>query len=199
MLDAFDVKPNEKRELLERNLAVMKAAWAGAVVGSEAAGAVMSPLPLQQPHPPIWMAAFGPKALAQAAKMGAPYLASPMESMQQLEKNYALYNAALNEHSQLRPSEIALMRTVFVSDDKAQCEQTIRGLEQLESTLILGNTPVEKSWIVGNTEQVASEIQQYRERLGMNYLIVARPRIKGLNPQCTEQSMRILAELVADF
>ncbi len=29
-------------------------------------------------------------------------------------------------------------------------------------------------------EQVAIEIQQYRERLGMNYLIAARPRIKGL-------------------
>lgn len=197
MLDAFDVKPNEKRELLERNLAAMKTAWAGGVVGSEAAGAVMSPLPLQQPHPPIWMAAFGPKALAQAGKMGTPYLASPMESLQQLEKNYELYNAALDQHSQPRPSEMALMRTVFVSDDKALCEQTTRGLEQFSSTLKLGNTPMEKSWIVGNAEQVASEIQLYRERLGMNYLIVARPRIKGLSPQYCEQSMRALAELVA--
>ncbi len=46
MLDAFNVKPKEKRELLERNLAAMKAAWAGGIVGSEEIGAVMSPLPL---------------------------------------------------------------------------------------------------------------------------------------------------------
>ncbi len=197
MLDAFNVKPNEKRELLERNLTAMKAAWAGGVFGSGEVGTVMSPLPLQQPHPPIWMAAFGPKALAQAGKMGAPYLASPMESLQQLEKNYALYNAALDDHSQSRPSEIAVMRTVFVSDDKALCEKTIHGLEQLASTLKPGNTRIEKSWIVGNAEEVACEIQQYRERLGMNYLIVARPRIKGLSPQCAQQSMRALAELVA--
>ena len=197
MLDAFDVKPEHKRELLERNLVAMKAAWAGGVVGSEAVGAVMSPLPLQQPHPPIWMAAFGPKALAQAGKMGAPYLASPMESLPQLEKNYDLYNTALDQHQQSRPSEIALMRTVFISNDKALCEQTTRGLEQLASTLKLGNTSMQKSWIVGNAEEVASEIQHYRERLGMNYLIVARPRIKGLDPQCCEQSMRALAELVA--
>lgn len=199
MLDAFDVKPKEKRELLERNLVAMKAAWAGGVVGSETVGAVMSPLPLQQPHPPIWMAAFGPKALAQAGKMGTPYLASPMESLQQLENNYALYNTALDQHSQPRPSEIALMRTVFISDDKALCKQTTRGLEQLASTLKLGNTSMEKSWIVGNAEEVASDIQHYRECLGMNYLIVARPRIKGLSPQCCEQSMRALAELVASF
>jgi alkanesulfonate monooxygenase SsuD/methylene tetrahydromethanopterin reductase-like flavin-dependent oxidoreductase (luciferase family) len=199
MLDAFDVKPTEKRELLERNLAAMKAAWAGGIVGSEKVGAVMSPLPLQQPHPPIWMAAFGPKALAQAGKMGTPYLASPMESLAQLEKNYQLYNAALDEHGQPRPSEIALMRTVFVSDDKALCELTTRGLEQMASSMKLGNITMEKSWIVGNAEQVTNEIQQYRERLGMNYLIVARPRIKGLSPQYAEQSMRALAELVEGF
>ena len=199
MLDAFDVKPEQKRELLERNLGVMKAAWAGGVVGSEAIGAVMSPLPLQQPHPPIWMAAFGPKALSQAGKMGVPYLASPMESLQQLEQNYQIYNTALEQHNQPRPSEIALMRTVFVSDDKALCEQTIHGLEQSASTLKLANTTMEKSWIVGNVDEVARDIQAYRERIGMNYLIVARPRIKGLSPQCAEQSMRALAQLVACF
>jgi len=199
MLSAFDVNPKEKRELLNRNLDVMKAAWAGGVVGSQAIGAVMSPLPVQKPHPPIWMAAFGPKALAQAGKMGTPYLASPMESLQQLKENYEIYNTALDQHSQPRPSEIALMRTIFVSDDKALCEQTTRDLAQLASTLKFGNTTMEAAWIVGNAEEVASEIQQYQEQLGMNYLIVARPRIKGLSRQCAEQSMRALAEMVANF
>jgi hypothetical protein len=32
----------------------------------------------------------------------------------------------------------------------------------------------------------------------MNYLIVARPRIKGLSRQCAEQSMRALAAMVAN-
>ena len=36
-------------------------------------------MPLQKPHPPIWVAAFGPKALQQAGTLGFPYLASPME------------------------------------------------------------------------------------------------------------------------
>ncbi len=199
MLSAFDVNPKEKRELLNRNLDVMKAAWAGGVVGSEAIGAVMSPLPVQKPHPPIWMAAFGPKALAQAGKMGTPYLASPMESLQQLKENYEIYNTALDEHSQPRPSEIVLMRTIFISDDKALCEQITRDLAHLASTLKFGNTAMEAAWIVGNAEDVASEIQQYQEQLGMNYLIVARPRIKGLSRQCAEQSMRALADLVTNF
>ena len=197
MLSALHVDPKEKRELLNRNLEVMKAAWAGGVVGSEAIGAVMSPLPVQKPHPPIWMAAFGPKALAQAGKMGTPYLASPMESLQQLKENYAIYNAALEQSNQPRPSEIALMRTIFISDDKALCEHITRGLVYSASTLKFGNTAMEAAWIVGDAEHVASKIQQYREQLGMNYLIVARPRIKGLIPQCAEHSMRALAEVVS--
>ena len=198
MLSAFDVNPTEKRELLNRNLDVMKAAWAGGIVGSQAIGAVMSPLPVQKPHPPIWMAAFGPKALAQAGKMGTPYLASPMESLQQLKENYEIYNTALDQNSQLRPSEIVLMRTIFISDDKALCKQVTRDLAQLASTLKFGNTVMEAAWIVGNADDVASEIHEYQEQLGMNYLIVARPRIKGLSRQCAEQSMRALAAMVAN-
>ena len=198
MLSAFDVNPTEKRELLNRNLDVMKAAWAGGIVGSQAIGAVMSPLPVQKPHPPIWMAAFGPKALAQAGKMGTPYLASPMESLQQLKDNYEIYNAALDQNSQPRPSEIVLMRTIFISDDKALCKQVTRDLAQLASTLKFGNTVMEAAWIVGNADEVASEIHEYQEQLGMNYLIVARPRIKGLSRQCAEQSMRALAAMVAN-
>jgi alkanesulfonate monooxygenase SsuD/methylene tetrahydromethanopterin reductase-like flavin-dependent oxidoreductase (luciferase family) len=198
MLSAFDVNPTEKRELLNRNLDVMKAAWAGGIVGSQAIGAVMSPLPVQKPHPPIWMAAFGPKALAQAGKMGTPYLASPMESLQQLKDNYEIYNTALDQNSQPRPSEIVLMRTIFISDDKALCKQVTRDLAQLASTLKFGNTVMEAGWIVGNADDVASEIHEYQEQLGMNYLIVARPRIKGLSRQCAEQSMRALAAMVAN-
>ena len=198
MLSAFDVNPTEKRELLNRNLDVMKAAWAGGIVGSQAIGAVMSPLPIQKPHPPIWMAAFGPKALAQAGKMGTPYLASPMESLQQLKDNYEIYNTALDQNSQPRPSEIVLMRTIFISDDKALCKQVTRDLAQLASTLKFGNTVMDAAWIVGNADDVASEIHEYQEQLGMNYLIVARPRIKGLSRQCAEQSMRALAAMVAN-
>lgn len=198
MLSAFDVNPTEKRELLNRNLDVMKAAWAGGIVGSQAIGAVMSPLPVQKPHPPIWMAAFGPKALAQAGKMGTPYLASPMESLQQLKDNYEIYNTALDQNSQPRPSEIVLMRTIFISDDKALCKQVTHDLAQLASTLKFGNTVMEAAWIVGNADEVASEIHEYQEQLGMNYLIVARPRIKGLSRQCAEQSMRALAAMVAN-
>ena len=192
MLDAFNVDPREKRQLFEKTLDAMKRAWSGEIVGAKEHAAVMSPLPLQQPHPPLWLAAFGPKALQQAAKLGAPYLASPMESLQQLEKNYRLYHEALEQYGKPRPQELAVMRTIFISDDDRLCDQVRDELILMNSAIKVGKLDMEKPWIVGNPEQVASEIREYQQRLGMNYLIVARPRIKGLSPEACEQSMRQL-------
>jgi alkanesulfonate monooxygenase SsuD/methylene tetrahydromethanopterin reductase-like flavin-dependent oxidoreductase (luciferase family) len=196
MLQAYNVDPSEKRELFERTLDAMKAAWSGGSVCNTEQETVMSPLPLQQPHPPIWMAAFGPKALKQAAKLGVPYLASPMESMAQLKKNNQIYTDALDEHKVPRPDIVAVMRTIFISDDSQLCTRIRDELTRTASAIKLGSLDTRKSWIVGNAEQVASEINQYRQHLGMNYLIASRPGIKGLEAKYCEHSMRELAAIV---
>jgi alkanesulfonate monooxygenase SsuD/methylene tetrahydromethanopterin reductase-like flavin-dependent oxidoreductase (luciferase family) len=197
MLQAYNVDPREKRQLFERTLAAMKAAWSGGRVCNTEQETVMSPLPLQQPHPPIWMAAFGPKALQQAAKLGVPYLASPMESMAQLKKNNQIYIDALDEHKLPRPEVVAVMRTIFVSDDSQLCTRVRDELTRTASAIKLGSLDTNKSWIVGNAEQVAGEISQYRQHLGMNYLIATRPGIKGLEAEYCEHSMRELAAMTA--
>lgn len=195
MLDAFKVEASEKRLVFEQVLQAMLDAWSGKVVGSAEHAAVMSPLPLQQPHPPLWMAAFGPMALRQAAKLGVPYLASPMESLQQLAKNHQLYNEALVEYGKTMPADIAAMRTIFISDDSALCRRIDQELTVLSKALPIAVAAGEKSWLVGNTEQVTEQVSHYRESLGLNYLIAARPRIKGLKPQLCEESMRLVAQL----
>lgn len=195
MLDAFNVDPRDKRQLFEQTLETMKEAWSGKIVGSVEHSAVLSPLPLQQPHPPIWLAAFGPKALRQTAALGVPYLASPMESLEQLEKNYQLYRETLEEYGHARPREIAVMRTVFISDDGPLCERVRDELALISRSIQVARLDTDESWIVGNAEQVIDQIGRYRQRLGMNYLIAARPRIRGLSPEHCEQSMRQLAAL----
>ena len=120
MLRAFDVVPREKRELFERNLEAMVRAWSGDPIHSGNGGetVVLDPRPLQRPHPPIWVAAFGPKALAQAGRLGLPYLASPMETLSDLKSKFAAHaqaaaaaghwrgaGAAHHAHGICRPSQ----------------------------------------------------------------------------------------------
>ena len=115
LFEAFQVKRSAKRELFAECLAGMRAAWAGEPVG--ASGARLQPEPVQKPHPPVWIAALGPKALAQAGSLGLPYLASPLEPLEVLEDNYAQHRAACTGAGHPLPDAVPVMRTVFVSED----------------------------------------------------------------------------------
>ena len=205
MFDAFNVPPKQKRARFEACLREMRDAWTGASVGGEAENpVVLSPLPVQQPHPPVWVAAFGPKALAQVGGLGLPYLASPMESRQTLEANYALHRQACTENGHEVPAEVPIMRTVFVSNDRREIEQVRDLLErQAGETRRQANAAIARrvpdrvdDWaLIGSPSQVGEGIAEYRETLEMTHLVATRLRVSGLQDSAFETSLRLLAEL----
>jgi alkanesulfonate monooxygenase SsuD/methylene tetrahydromethanopterin reductase-like flavin-dependent oxidoreductase (luciferase family) len=205
MFDAFDIPPNQKRARFEACLREMRDAWIGASVGGTADDPiVLSPLPVQRPHPPVWVAAFGPKALAQVGGLGLPYLASPMESRQTLEANYALHRQACAENGHEVPAEVPIMRTVFVSNDRREIEQVRDLLErQAGETRRQANAAIARrvpdrvdDWaLIGSPSQVGEGIAEYRETLGMTHLVATRLRVSGLQDSAFETSLRLLAEL----
>ncbi|MBW2269750.1 MAG: LLM class flavin-dependent oxidoreductase [Deltaproteobacteria bacterium] len=206
MFSAFDVARAEKRELFEAVLARMREAWDGKpVVPDDAAGppAVLSPLPVQRPHPPIWVAAFGPKALAQAGRLALPYLASPMEPVSQLAENLMRHREACEAAGRELPSAVPLMRTVFVSDDasalaraSAALEQQMRAMARAPSAVLRRGAEgdVEDWALVGEPARVADAIAALEERFGMTHLIV-RAQIPGLEPAEAEASLECIAAL----
>lgn len=60
MFKAFGIDPRDKRDRFDDALDAILAAWSDADAGADPA--TPSLRPVQQPHPPIWVAAFGPKA-----------------------------------------------------------------------------------------------------------------------------------------
>jgi alkanesulfonate monooxygenase SsuD/methylene tetrahydromethanopterin reductase-like flavin-dependent oxidoreductase (luciferase family) len=204
MLKAFDVTPSEKRRLFEDCLGVMRKAWSGEPVpvvdggDGEAECVTLDPLPVQKPHPPLWVAAFGPKALAQAGRLGLPYLASPMETVTRLEGNFATHaEAAMNAGHE--PIEtVPIMRTVFL----ARTDRQGRDLKdhvhaQARLTGRITETDSVDDWtIIGDRHFVSDRIAEYRERFGLSHLIVTRLRISGVERAAVEASMAELAELL---
>jgi hypothetical protein len=77
------------------------------------------------------VAAFGPKAVDQAGRLGLPYLASPIESLAVLEVNYARPREALAGATVAVP----VMRTLFVSRDAARVERARVELAQQAAAL----------------------------------------------------------------
>ncbi|MFU8814532.1 MAG: LLM class flavin-dependent oxidoreductase [Pseudomonadales bacterium] len=201
MLRAFNVAPRDKRLLFEASLARMMLAWSGAPVCVDEEGGIevqLDPLPVQRPHPPVWVAAFGPKALAQAGRLGLPYLASPVETLAVLEQNYARHRAAIADAARPVPAEVPVMRTLFVTDN-ARETRTLRDTLQAQARSIAGlaeEADVEGWSIVGEAGYVREQVAAYRERLGMTHLIAARLRIGGLDAARVSRSVAQAAELL---
>jgi len=198
MLKAFNVVPREKREIFESTLETMRQAWSGEPVPVEGtAGITVGPRPLQEPHPPIWVAAFGPKALAQAGRLQLPYLASPMESLNVLKSNYASHREAGGAEVDCVP----VMRTVYVTENRAETENLKNRLRELARPAIARadsqTTDVDDWAIVGEAAYVAEKVHEYREVLGMTHMIAARLRLPGLDMARVFHSVGRLPEIVA--
>ncbi|MBK7950551.1 MAG: LLM class flavin-dependent oxidoreductase [Deltaproteobacteria bacterium] len=195
MLEAFRVPPAEKRDRFDEALDRMLALWAGAAgTGAYA--------PRQRPHPPLAVAAFGPKGLAQAARRGLPYLASPVETLEQIAQNQRLHRAGLPDPDS--PTLALAMRTVFVSDDERACaairerlarEMSARriGLPRAVDTALAA--PIGERVVVGGVRDVIDRLVQDRARLGLDLLIV-RPQVEGVERAVLERSLGVLTETV---
>ena len=197
MLRAFDVAPREKRARFEQNLQAMLRAWKGEAVrpGNGGEAVVLDPLPVQQPHPPVWVAAFGPKALTQAGRLGLPYLASPMETLENLKTNLALHGEAARIAGHGEVTVRPVMRTVFLGSRR-------RELEDLKAQLDAAGRPrrderadVDDWAIIGDRGFVAAKLDEYREALGVTHLVVTRLRIGGIEEERLRESVTQVVEL----
>ena len=202
---AFGVDPRTKRQRFSESLDLMKRAWAGEAIevgeGETRTRIRLSPLPVQQPHPELWVAAFGPLALKQAGKLGLPYLSSPLETIERLEANHEVHRDALPAGAP-RPI-VPLMRTVFVSGDRQLCDRVRSGLiaqavrmARSGSRLVSEDQLLDiENWaLVGDPAQVRDGIDRYTERVGMTHLI-ARCGVPDAAPREVEESLRLLARL----
>ena len=197
MLEAFGVDPATKRDRFDESLETMLELWAA----SNADGGALTTD--QQPHPPLAVAAFGPKGLAQAARHGLPHLASPVESSDQIEENQKRHRS-LTPEGKPRPLSL-VMRTVFVSESEADCDAVRTGLEgetnqrrgpRLPAAISRAmDTPLDERAVIGPIADVTDRLVRERERLGIDLLIV-RPTLARIAEPTLEASLRALASEV---
>lgn len=206
----FEVDPTSKRDRFDECLEQVLRLWAGEsskegearfhqVEDEHARGGVES---LQRPHPPLAVAAFGRKGLAQAARWGLPYLASPMEPFDMIAENLAFHGEEKVAGSPAEDAVVPIMRTVFVSDDdetlkrvyaKLETERRPASVKLPKAIARAAAAPFEERVVVGTREQVGEQLARYRDELGMN-LLVGRPQIGGASQEEQEASMRIMIE-----
>ena len=197
MLRAFDVAPREKRARFEANLDVMMRAWAGEPIAVEGTEELLrlDPLPVQQPHPPVWVAAFGPKALAQAGRLGLPYLASPMETLSSLQANFEAHDKAAVEAGHGESTVRPIMRTVFIGRSRREVDEVRQSLAEAGRPRRDERVDVDDWALVGDRGHVAAKFDEYREALGPTHIVVTRLRIGGIAEQRLMASIAEVLEL----
>ncbi len=202
---AFGFPQKEKRQRFRENFYAFLAALCGEPVTSSSVTAesskhrelVLKPTPLQQPHPPIWLAAFGPLALKQAGTLGLPYLASPLESLTVLTKNYSLHRQAIAEAEKPPVAAVPVMRNVFVADSASLRKVAAEALQASLPPKLGDKSGEVDDWaIVGDRQAVRDRLQQYRDELGLTHLI-ARGRVPTIEHSEQERSLIDLIDIAA--
>lgn len=201
VFDAFRIPPADKRKLFQANLTVMLAAWRGEPIlhGADGKPVFLAPLPVQRPHPPIWVAAFGPLALKQVASLGLPYLASPIEPLEVLAQNYDSYHRALQDAGQPPVNTIPVMRTILVTRSQSMAANLRSRLEQaVPAAMRKADVAVEDWGIIGDRNYVRDKLCEYVERLGISHLI-ARGGLPGVDEKAQLRSHEALVSIAADL
>jgi alkanesulfonate monooxygenase SsuD/methylene tetrahydromethanopterin reductase-like flavin-dependent oxidoreductase (luciferase family) len=210
---AFGVETSAKRDRFDEALDAMLAAWSGEPVALDGPHFAAKPgeslrlalAPVQRPHPPLVVAAFGRKGLQQAARRALPYLASPLESLPTLVENYALWEAERAGEPPADTPRVPVMRIAYAAKDDGEAGRVLDALQgdalaaarrAPRALARAAAEPIHARAIVGSAAFVRDELARYREALGMD-LVVARTEVPGASEAERDAALeRLAAEVI---
>ena len=190
--EAFGLEVSNRVGRFEESLEIIKRLWTEDEVSFEGKHFTLkakpSIRPVQNPYPPVWIAANGHGPVWRAARLGDVWFANPHAKFSTLAEQMGIYKAALVEYGTQRPDDVVFSREVFVaaSHDEAlhtaspalhqrykayaiqgQDQQLPRG-DRFESSF---DELAMDRFILGDVEDCVREIGRY-EALGFNYFII---------------------------
>ena len=124
----FGVSMDDTRARTDEALEVILKAWSGKRFTHEGKyyryeDVECVPLPVQRPHPPVYVASINPASIKHYAPQGIPFIVSGMESFDDLKKSYDMWRgiAAANGHDP-KARDIVVSRPVYLagSNDEAK-------------------------------------------------------------------------------
>jgi alkanesulfonate monooxygenase SsuD/methylene tetrahydromethanopterin reductase-like flavin-dependent oxidoreductase (luciferase family) len=143
------------------------------------------PKPLQQPHPPMWVAAGSPEAITWAASVGYSVLTGPHATHPELGETKRRYKQKLGEAGySMTGRDLPMARLLAIASTDAEAATIARqGAQWLLKTYIdprllnMGDDPVQhyvdSVVIHGTPERVLDQILRLHEEIDLEYMIGA--------------------------
>jgi probable F420-dependent oxidoreductase len=187
--------PGTRIGRMAESLAVMKSLWSTGKATFEGeyyqvTGAIGSPQPVQQPHPPIIVGGGGKRVLGIAAReadiVGVnPSLAAGYVGPEVLETTTAEYYhqrvAWIREASGDRFDRLELQVLTFLVQIVPDREDAVARLAGLMSVTPeqIDTSPIA---MIGTTDQIIESLRQRREQFGFSYIVVHEAEMEAFAP-----------------
>jgi alkanesulfonate monooxygenase SsuD/methylene tetrahydromethanopterin reductase-like flavin-dependent oxidoreductase (luciferase family) len=215
--NAFGLSAGERVPKLRAHLDVIEKLWAGEPVDFESPycrlrGATMALRPIQQPCPPIWVAANNDRAVERAAEIGDTWVVNPHATLATIVRQMELYRTALGRQGKPFPDELPMMREICVAESREAAMRLARpSLEQKYRAYVAWGQQralpsdddmtqafdelLRDRFIMGSPEECADEVQRCVSEVGANTMIF-RVTWPGMPQEGVLRGLRLLAERV---
>jgi alkanesulfonate monooxygenase SsuD/methylene tetrahydromethanopterin reductase-like flavin-dependent oxidoreductase (luciferase family) len=144
------------------------------------------PKPLQQPHPPMWVAAYSPSAIEWAAEQGYSIMLDPHSPPALIGEKMETWRRLLVQHGHRAEGRVTpVVRLVAIANDDAKAAEVARegakwllrsyvnpSGERGDSEAMLQRY-VDSMVIHGTAERVVDQIARLREQIQLDYMIAA--------------------------
>lgn len=213
--DAFKVPKGERVKRFETYLELVQELWTGKPVTFEDAtcklnNVVMNIRPVQQPRPPIWLAANNDPAVRRAARMTDAWFINPHATLTSVARMMEVYRDELKVCGKPFPKDLPVFKEIYCAKDRRTAIELAapylggkykdyakwgqdkvmpddadfsRSFEQL----------TEGRFIIGSPEDCYEQLKPYWAELGCSH-IVMRTNWAGMPVSTALSSMRLISD-----
>ncbi|MCL0044144.1 LLM class flavin-dependent oxidoreductase [Dehalococcoidia bacterium] len=181
--DAFSVSPKDKVSRFVETIQVLVKLWTEEEVTYHGQhfclkNVGISLKPIQKPHPPIWIAANGDRAIQRAAQLNFPWHINPHSTFQTIQRQVTLYHHAAEAAGLALETKHPLYRELY-------CAETHEQAWQQAQPYLGSKYETYASW--GQDQQISGETVSFNHE----FQDVARDRfIIGSPQECIEELER---------
>ena len=156
----------DRLERLREGLQIVKALWSGKPVDFSGKfntlhGAQLAPRPLQQPHPPILIAAMGDRMLALTAELADGWEASYLTPASFAEKLKRLEGYCQSAGRDVRRIRRSVEVDVVVGENPSELSAGTR--QFLNARALLGGHPLLETALIGDPSRCRERLLEYGE------------------------------------
>ncbi len=213
--DAFGVPKGQRVKRFVAYLELIKRLWSEESVSYDSPecrldNVRMNLRPVQQPHPPIWIAANNDPAIRRAARLGDSWFINPHATLETIRRQMGIYRDELDANGKQFPKELPVIKEVFCAKDKATAielaqpylEGKYRDYATWGQDKVMPGTEdftqkfeelSKGRFILGSPEDCYEQLKPYWDEFGCNHLII-RTNWAGMPVSRSLSSIRLISQ-----